>query len=276
MKWTNLIDRLELLIVTAASKIVPILTPMIPGYVGYIHITDMMGFDPFFGWVYAGVVEGLGYAAIYKGVQFWEHNKKYAKGSPNRAPLGTTIVVYLLYLAVTLAVNVLLSWVDGLVWYKLVTLALISILSIPAGLLMSVSAIHTERENERTQANAERRAERLAERQTNEQPNEQQQPERTNAERRTPNRTNRPNERTQTRTIPQPSNERRTPNAERPMGFLPNDPNEQKMIEDMEPGERVRWYIERVQKAENRTPGQSEIARAVGVSKSTADSILKK
>lgn len=149
--FVKAMDSTELSFVTLLSKIVPLFVPVIPAYVGYRHVTNpnLLNFDPFFGWVYALVIEGLGYAAIYKAVAFWEHNKKYTEGSPNRAPLKVAIGIYIVYLVVTLAVNVVLDWVSGVVWYNVLAIGLISILSVPAGLLMSISAIHTERENER-------------------------------------------------------------------------------------------------------------------------------
>ncbi len=149
--FVKAMDSTELSFVTLLSKIVPLFVPVIPAYVGYRHVTNpkLLNFDPFFGWVYALVIEGLGYAAIYKAVAFWEHNKKYTEGSPNRAPLKVAIGIYIVYLVVTLAVNVVLDWVSGIVWYNVLAIGLISILSVPAGLLMSISAIHTERENER-------------------------------------------------------------------------------------------------------------------------------
>lgn len=256
--FVKAMDRTELSFVTFLSKIVPLLVPIIPAYVGYRHVTnpDLLNFDPEFGWVYAGVIEGLGYAAIYKAVQFWENNKKYVAGSPNRAPLGVAVGIYIVYLVVTLAVNVVLDWVSGVVWYNVLAVGLISILSIPAGLLMSISAVQTERQTERE--NKKNR--------TNEQPNSDRTPneQRTNQ----PARTNEPRTENRERTnIPMPSaNERRTnqrtPN-EQPMGF----PTTERRT-------NILAYVERVQANEQRTPGPSEIARAVGVSKSYASEVL--
>lgn len=48
---------------------------------------------------------------------------------------------------------------------------------------------------------------------------------------------------------------------------------EQDSVQDA--GERVIQYISMIERTQNRTPGQSEIARAVNVSKSTADKWLK-
>lgn len=253
--FVKAMDSTELSVVTALSKIVPLLVPIIPAYVGYKHVTDpaLLNFDPAFGWVYALVIEGLGYAAIYKAVQFWEHNKRYAPGSPNRAPLGVAVGIYIVYLIVTLAVNVVLDWVNNVAWYNVLALALISILSVPAGLLMSISAIQTERTNEREEERERRRAERQAN-----------PAERTNAANaRTPQRTSERTQRTNT-TIPQPANEQRTSEeGERPLGFPQNERRE-----------TILNYVEQVRANENRTPGPSEIARELGVSKGYASDVI--
>lgn len=164
------LDRTEVSFVTLLAKIIPFLVPIIPAYVGYKHITDQvsgLGFDPWAGLVYAAVIEGLGYAAIYKAVQFWEHNRKYT-AEKNQAPLTMAIVIYAVYLIVTLLVNVLLDYKAGVVLYKVVALAFISLLSVPAGLLMSISAIHTERTAERERQNEQTRTRRNEQRTNNE------------------------------------------------------------------------------------------------------------
>lgn len=247
--FVKAMDSTELSFVTLLSKIVPLFVPVIPAYVGYRHVTNpqLLNFDPFFGWVYALVIEGLGYAAIYKAVAFWEHNKKYTEGSPNRAPLKVAIGIYIVYLVVTLAVNVVLDWVSGVVWYNVLAIGLISILSVPAGLLMSISAIHTERENERSVKSQQRKTEQ----QTNTPANEQRTPRRTNGQR-----TNTP--------IPQPTNQQTNEqDSERTLGFPQNERRES-----------ILSFIEQVKANENRTPGPSEISRELGVSKGYASDVM--
>ncbi|MCK6566970.1 MAG: hypothetical protein HUU12_02470 [Anaerolineales bacterium] len=247
-------DRTEVSFVTLLAKVIPLLVPIIPAYVGYSHVTDQftgLGFDSWAGWVYGGVIEGLGYAAIYKAVQFWEHNRKYTN-EKNQAPLFAAVVIYLVYLIVTLIVNVVLDYKAGVQLYKVVALGLISLLSVPAGLLMSISAVHTERTTERERANERTRNERNQRR--NEQANEQ----RTNA------RANgRTVERTRRTNIPMPVNERR---------FTPF-PNEQRTNEEKQT--RLFQYIEQLQAAGMDVPGPSELSRQLQMSKSYISERLK-
>jgi hypothetical protein len=148
--------------VTLLSKIIPLIVPIIPAYVGYSHVTKELEFDPFFGWIYGIVIEGLGYSAIFKAIQFWEGNKKLTSDK-NKSPLWVAIAIYIVYLIVILTVNVLLDWQSGVIWWRVLAVALISLLSIPAGLLMSISAVHTERKLERLERNERIRVRKLSE-----------------------------------------------------------------------------------------------------------------
>ncbi len=235
------LDRTEVSFVTLLAKIIPLLVPIIPAYVGYSHVTNKvtgLAFEPWAGWVYGAVIEGLGYAAIYKAVQFWEHNRKYT-AEKNQAPLQAAVVIYIVYLAVTMVVNVVLDWKSGLVLYKVLAIALISLLSVPAGLLMSISAIHTERLTERERQNEQNR-QRRNEQRTN---NERTANERPNVSQirvqKLPQRTN----------VPMPTNEQ-------PMGFPTGDKRA-----------RLFEYIAKLQANGEQVPGPSELGRRLQMSK---------
>lgn len=250
-------DRTEVSLITLIAKIVPLLVPILPAYVGYTHVVNKvsgLGFDPLFGWVYGAVVEGLGYAAIYKAVQFWENNRRYS-ADKNRAPLFLAIVIYAIYLVVTLSVNVLLDYKAGVDLYKVFALGLISMLSIPAGLLMSISALHTERTNEREREKEQNRTRRTNAK-TNEQPNERT-GRQTNA--RTNERTVR--RRTERTNIPQPVNERTNE-----LGFS-TEPNKQA---------RLFEYVDGLRAANQPIPGPTELGQILGMSKSYISEQLSK
>lgn len=251
------LDSTEVSFVTLLAKIIPLLVPIIPAYVGYKHVTNTesgLGFDPLFGWVYGAVIEGLGYSAIYKAVQFWENNRKETK-EENQAPLFGAIIIYVVYLVVTLAVNVMLDYQAGVESYKVIALGLISLLSVPAGLLMSISAVHTERKTERERAQQEAREERKAAREQRKAEEEQ---------RRSQNNPVLRTQRTRVlRTQPQNVLENKEHGAERPLGF----PTDTKA--------GIEQYVMDVREREQRTPGAREVARAVGCAPSYAHTVLK-
>jgi putative Mn2+ efflux pump MntP len=251
-------DHTEVSFVTLLAKIIPLLVPIIPAYVGYSHVTDQstgLGFESWAGWVYGGVIEGLGYAAIYKAVQFWEHNRKYT-AEKNQAPLFAAVAIYLVYLVVTLTVNVVLDYKAGLEFYKVIALGLISLLSVPAGLLMSISAVHTERTTERERTNERARVERNQRR--NEQANEQRTDLRANEQRTNerPRKVRRTNEQ-----VLQPTNEQRT---NRSFGF---SPNEQRTNDDSKQA-RLFDHIQQLQLNGMPVPGPSQLSRDLRMSKS--------
>lgn len=218
VRW---LDSGEHSFVTFLSKVTPLLVPLIPAYVGYSHVTKELGFNQFFGIAYGAVIEFLGYSSIYKAVQFWEYNKKYTS---DKAPLRVAIVIYLGYLLVTLAVNVLLDIQSGVMWWRVVAIGGISLLSVPAGLLMSISAIHTERTIAREQAVNERRERRR---------------ERTNE--------------------PFVRKNKRTRTNEQMFGVR----------------RKIELFVRSKQANEQRTPGPSEIANAIGCAKSYASETLQ-
>lgn len=148
------LDSVENSVITLASKIIPAAVAAIPAYIGYTHVVDILGFDPWAGFVYGGVIEGLGYASVYKAVQFYEYNKKLRRAKAgegeipvkeDEAPLWTAIAIYAIYITVVLVVNVVLNFEKGVSGTHTFAIFLISFLSVPAGLLMSISAAHTQR-----------------------------------------------------------------------------------------------------------------------------------
>lgn len=146
-RFVDFLNNVENSIVNLIAKIVPILVPLIPAYVSYNHVKNELFFSTFFAFTYASVVEGLGYASIYRALQFWEWNRRFKK-EEKKSPFWLALAIYITYLFVILWVNVMLDWQTGIVWYRIVAIAAISLLSVPAGLLISISAIHTERVKE--------------------------------------------------------------------------------------------------------------------------------
>lgn len=191
------LDRNEVLWVNFLTKILPILVPIIPAMQTKKHVVEVLAYDNWQGWIAAVIVEFFGYAAMYKMIQFAEHNRRYAE--KNRAPFGIATAIYAAYLTIIIVFNVIpeveQNKPDYIVWMN----GLFAVLSVPAGALTAISALHTERKE-------------AMKRKPNSAPNEQ-------PNSRTPNTPERrtPNEQPNNRTIPLPSNEHpfQIPNTER-------------------------------------------------------------
>lgn len=248
----------------------PWLAPAIPAYFAvnnaqrYLLVGSEL--DIYFVWIVGLAVELVGLSAVHTTLEFWQWNAE----EQDHAPVWLAAAAAIFYVVTVLTVNAMLELWTG-INIRVFAKAMLSTLSLPAALIIGLRAMHNqriiatnerraEREQQKNEQREQRRAERQAER------------ERLTNEHRTPQPERRPkNERPvrtpSARTIPQPSNEQGGEGNEHPLGFPTNE---------QAAGERVVQYIEHVRRTENRTPGQSEIARMAQVSKSTADTWLKR
>lgn len=241
------LDRTEVSWVNVLTKVLPIIVPIIPAIQTKTHVVSVLGYDEWTGWVAAVIVEFFGYAAMYKMIAFAEHNRKYTDPK-NKAPLTFAILIYVAYLAIIVLFNVIPEVENERPAYIVWMNALFSFLSVPAGALTAISAVHTERKE------AMKRGKK----------NGTEQPERTE---------NTPVLRTQQRTPrvlrTQPQNVLRTEkeqDTERQIGFP---------TERTDARADIVQYVMDVREKEQRTPGPREVARAVGCVPSYAHTVIK-
>lgn len=208
-------DRSEVSWVTLLTKFLPIMVPLIPAIQTKNHVVSVLQYDTWQGWVAAAIVEFFGYASMYKMMQF-------AFKKAGFWMVTFAIVIYLFYLGVIIAFNVLPEIKAGKEPYIIWMNSLFALLSVPASALTAISAIHTERSEteraERERLNAERKAERERLRAEREQRKAAEQANAlTNEQTRTNRQTNEQPRRTNT-PVPQPTNEHpfQIPNTERP------------------------------------------------------------
>jgi len=137
-------DRVELSGITLATKIVIVLVPYPVANQTRLHAITHLGYTDTQAWILAAIVEIFGYAAMYKALQFAEYNRKYTDVK-RKAPLFWAVIIYIFYLAVVIVFNVIPEIEMGkpayIIWMNL----LVAMMSVPAGALAGVSAIHTER-----------------------------------------------------------------------------------------------------------------------------------
>ena len=142
------------------SVIVPYMVPIIPAYLTYYHTMDMMQFPSWVAKTAAFVVEVLGITAVATAIRFWRNNQIY-KSDKEQAPFKLAVGVYVFYIVIVLAVNVILEIVDGTrSGWVITAIGLFSLLSFPSGVLISIRAQYTEMlvdRTERKQARTETR-----------------------------------------------------------------------------------------------------------------------
>jgi hypothetical protein len=148
---TRFLNNSEKGIIDFLSVFVPYAVPVIPAYLTFNHTQEIMDFPIWVAVTAAFVVEALGLSSVATAVRFWRHNKKYTS-EQNRAPFKIVVFVYVFYITVVILVNVILEIVaDMRSGWVILAIALFSLLSFPASLLVSVRYIHgdilEEREN---------------------------------------------------------------------------------------------------------------------------------
>ncbi len=131
-------------IVNLISAIAPWGAPSPVAYMTFDHCLNALHFPDLIAFITALVVEALGISSISTALSFWAHNQKY-KGEDQKAPLILAISTFIFYISVVLILNVVIDvekHIDsnGII----VARALLSLLSIPAGVLLATRAQQTE------------------------------------------------------------------------------------------------------------------------------------
>jgi hypothetical protein len=155
-KLSEVVNSAEDSVINLLCVIAPWLVPIIPAYLTYWHTVKNLQFPDWVAWTAAIVVEVLGLASMRTSISFFEHNKRYSKET-NKAPVSLSMATYVFYLVVILTVNVLLDATNGVRWENIVAIGLFSLLSVPAGILISVRTQHSELLKELARTRYERR-----------------------------------------------------------------------------------------------------------------------
>ncbi len=144
--------------ITFMSTVVPWIVPLIPAYMTYSHAINPRELN--FPWpiaLCAGIsVEALGLTSMYRTFQFLEHNRKYSDAK-KKSPWLIPALMYVLYLVDVLSINVIQDIYIGEPTNRVWVVALLSVLSIPAGVLIAVTAVHNERVAEHQRVLAQNR-----------------------------------------------------------------------------------------------------------------------
>ena len=149
MKQNNWFDRANETIRDAESSVLNFLSaiapwgaPIIPASMAYGGMTNRLNFYPVIALIGAIVIEILGLATVSTAVTFWQHNRRQ-KADYKRMPVIVPAGMYLCYLVIVITTNVLLELpTDN--YIPLIARALLTLLSIPAGVTVAIRTQHTE------------------------------------------------------------------------------------------------------------------------------------
>ena len=148
----------ENLLIDIVASYSPWIAPLVPAYMTYQNMTTRLGFPIWAGLAAAICVETLGLSSIQTAVSFWQWNDSRQKVDP-KAPVMLAILTGGFYLATILTVNAMLDNAPGV--YRLAK-AVLSSLSVCAGVILALRAGHARRMSEAERAKLERKAERAA------------------------------------------------------------------------------------------------------------------
>lgn len=162
------IAKIKVGLIDIVADVAPWLAPIAPAYMVLVNMRDKLGFPELVAWVVAGAVETLGLASVHTALEFWRWNGERRK-SDDPAPFVVAVVAILFYVMVVLTVNAVLDFTDNL-FAHIFAKSMLSLLSLPAALIVALRAGHARRLAEIADDKAERKAERAEARLARSQP----------------------------------------------------------------------------------------------------------
>ncbi len=156
----------ERVVIDNLSAFTPWLAPLIPAYLTYTHMVGSLSYPTWVAFIGALVVECLGLTAIYTAIQFWDYNDAKATEKENRlvsmdakarksakqkkqrnAPFRWAAGAMAFYIVIILTVNAALEMEVTQAGFtvKVFANALLSLLSVVAGLIIALRAQHRRR-----------------------------------------------------------------------------------------------------------------------------------
>ena len=148
----------ENLLIDIVASYSPWVAPLIPAFMTFQNMTTHLAFPRLAGLAAAVCVETLGLSSIQTTVSFWNWNDSKLKADP-KAPVFLAILTGGFYLFTVLTVNAMLDDTSGV--YRLAK-ALLSSLSVCAGVILALRAGHARRISETERVRQERKIERSA------------------------------------------------------------------------------------------------------------------
>lgn len=131
------------------SSIAPWGAPLPAAVMSFMHMTSVLEFQPWVAWVVAGTIEILGFSTISTWLSFWMWNRRY-KSEVRQAPMGFILFAFGFYLAIIISMNVLLDaskyFPEVLNQFVIIIIVrgTLTLLTIPAGLIIATRVQHND------------------------------------------------------------------------------------------------------------------------------------
>jgi hypothetical protein len=147
------------LIGNIASNIAPLLAGILPAFMTYYHVINVLHYPPWVAWCAAGLTEFLGLGAGQELMEVWAHNRKY-KDEKAKMPWLNSGAAAVWYILIIVVFNVILEAAPNSMFWKITAQALFATLAIAGYALFSAKTLRKEWKKERSESIRERREER--------------------------------------------------------------------------------------------------------------------
>jgi len=143
----DIIRDAETSLVNLLSAIGPWLAPLAPAAMSYTHMISSLNFPIWIALSVAVVVETLGLSSISTIIAFWSYNRRRI-AEYKKAPVALAISAGIFYLVTVLSINVAMDATRlfslNPAWAEIFSRALLTMLTIPAALILAIRTQHKE------------------------------------------------------------------------------------------------------------------------------------
>lgn len=162
-----------------ASNIAPLGAGIMPAYITWIHIIQVLGFPPWVAWCGAAVVEFMGLGAGKETMVVWNQRRQY-KDEKNKMPIWAPMTSVIWYMLIVILFNILLeikvtdpslTWFSELI--RVAAIALFATLAIPGYMLVAARDLRKQWLQERSIEKAKMRKARALKKAQREEPKPQ-------------------------------------------------------------------------------------------------------
>jgi len=152
-KTNEWIDAVEGSVIAMVTTLIPWLAPALPAYLTFYHLNQMVQIPMVVAVAMAMTVEFLGLAAISTAFSYMKHNKEN-RAKMRKVNVAFPMGAYIFYLVVVLSVNVILELPFGDEfhrWAQIVVIALLTLISAPAFVIVIARQQQKEMEAEKSE-----------------------------------------------------------------------------------------------------------------------------
>lgn len=120
-----------------ASNVAPLTAGLLPAYLTYTHIADVLTYDTWVAWAGAITVEFLGLGAGNELMKVWHHNKYVAEKETDRLPVLNATLAAAWYILIMIVFNIILEAAPNSMSWRIAAVALFATLAVPGYMLVA-------------------------------------------------------------------------------------------------------------------------------------------